>query len=60
MAAAEKEVKENLVRPREKEIARLKGKRAEGTLATSERARAHRKRHPCAVKGVLSREQWKT
>jgi predicted aminopeptidase len=51
------QMRKRMDRPREKEIARLMGKRAEGTLATSLRARAHHKRHPSAVQGVLSREK---
>ena len=52
-------MRQRMDRPREKEIARLMGKREEGTQTTAEKARAPQKRHPNVVQGVLKREKWK-
>jgi hypothetical protein len=53
------QMRQRMDRPREKEIARLMGKREEGTQTTAEKARAPQKRHPNVVQGVLKREKWK-
>jgi hypothetical protein len=48
------QMRKRLKRPREKEIARLMGKRLEGTMAKSVRARTIHKRHPSAVQGCCA------